>query len=176
MDEILKELKDNSITRARNQAIGNEIIARAGAIKKQILDEACVRARADSAAEIKAGTGQERGLYYKEEIERAKRKESRNVNQEVRNWRISYKEKKEQEFRNTLDAEVRATNSAAIIQAANELGLKPSDFKDTSTAKEKAQKPGPPLSSGPPPAKAGSKRTASGNMAPPPPPPAPAPQ
>ena len=174
MKDIQKELNENPVTSDRQEATGKEIIARAGAFKKMLLDQARKDVRTSCAEEIKAAAEQERASYYKEELERVQREESRNVNQEVRNWRISYKEKKEQEFQSALDAEVKAANIAAVIQAAKELGLKPSDFKGAQSAGEKTHRPGPPLNIGPPPAKAGSKRTASGNMAPPPPPPTPA--
>ena len=174
MKDLKKELDENPATNERQHAIGREIIERAKGFNQQLLDQARKRARAESAEQIQAAAEQERASYYKEELERIQREESRNVNQEVRNWRISYKEKKEQEFQSALDAEVRTANIAAVIRAAKELGLKPSDFRDAQITNGKTPKPGPPLSVGLPPAKAGSKCTASGSMAPPPPPAAPA--
>ena len=174
MKDIQKELDENPMSNDRQKAIGQEVIARAGLIKQKLFDQACKDIRAECSEQIKAFAEQERARIHKEELERVTREESRNVNQEVRNWRISYKEKKEQEFQSALDAEVKAANIEAVIKAARELGLKPADFRSLQTASEKAHKPGLPLSMGPPPTKAGSKRTASGNMAPPVPTPAPA--
>ena len=175
MSDLQKELNDNPFTTDRQQSLKNEILAQAGNLKKQVLDQAREAMRRDCAAEAKAVAEQEQAAIYKEELERVTREVSRDVNQEVRNWRISYREKKEQEFQATIDAEVKASNIAAIVQAAKELGLKPLDFRNPQGSGEKAHKPNHPLSGGPSPPLAGAKRTASGSMPPLGPTPGPAP-
>ncbi|KAF8265194.1 hypothetical protein EI94DRAFT_1831353 [Lactarius quietus] len=91
---------------------------------------------------------------HKEEMEKVQREVSQDVSQEVRNWRIAYKEKREKEFQ----------------AGCENLGLSPSDLivAPGGTASPGRPLPRPPSSSmGPPPApRAGSKRTASGNSVP----------
>ena len=157
LDEILAslhaELTSNSWITARQQALADELALQVGTLKNQLLEEAKNAIRAEAGGEIRAVAEKECALLHKEEKERVQREVTRDVHQEVRNWRIAYKEKRESEFQGTLDAEVRATNKEAIIRAAKGLGLLVSD--------------GPGKSNPPPqrPAQAGTKRTASGNSA-----------
>ena len=163
--DLEKELSENMWLSNRQEVLAKELILQVGTLRNHVLGEARAAARRDSTGAMKAEAEKERDLIYKEELECVKRDVSREVNQEVRNWRISYREKREQEFQTALDAEVKAANTLAVIKAARDLGMSPADFRNA-PGSEKPHKPGPPTSMGPPPAKAGSKRTASGNLPP----------
>ena len=160
LEEILTslhvELKGNTWLTDRQQALAAELALHVGSLNQALLEEAKNAIRTDAAAEIRATAEKERTLLQKEEKERVQREISRDVNQEVRNWRITYKEKREKEFQDALDTQVKANNKEALIRAAKELGL---HFSETQGKSIAAQKP----------AQAGTKRNASGNTAPPPP-------
>ncbi|KAF8264350.1 hypothetical protein EI94DRAFT_1871007 [Lactarius quietus] len=124
------------------------------------------------ANEVKAAIEEMRANMHKKETERIQCEVSRDVSQEVRNWRIVYKEKRERVCQEALDAEVKVNNKLAIIKAARDHGLTPSDFAMALGGKG----PPPRGTMGPPPQKTGAKRTASGNTATPARTPTPAPE
>ena len=157
LDEILttlrSELTNNVWITDRQQALAAELALQAGKLKALLLEEAKNAIRIDAAAEIRAAAECERSRLHKEEKERVWREVSCDVNQEVRNWRITYKEKKEKEFQESLDTQVRENNKDALIRAAKELGLHVSDDPGKTSVAQRAPQ-------------AGAKRTASGNTAP----------
>ena len=156
VESLRSELNGNSWITDRQQALAAELALQAGNLKKLLLEEAKGAMRVSAVEEIRSAAEKERATLHKEEKERVQREVSRDVNQEVRNWRIAYREKREVEFQSTLDTEVKAVNIEALIKAAKGLGLQVSvGTGKTNTVQNPPQ--------------AGSKRTASGNAALPPP-------
>ncbi|KAF8264272.1 hypothetical protein EI94DRAFT_1806029 [Lactarius quietus] len=166
-ESLLSELKTNPFQADRHLAIVNEILPVMNSLKEIAITKAREDTRKRDEDEIRAVVEKEQACMHKEETEKVQREVSCDVSQEVRNWRIAHKEKQEKEFQTMLDAEVKATNKIAVIKAARDLGLSPSDLiaAPGGTASPGRPLPKPPSTSmGPPPTLwAGSKRTASGN-------------
>lgn len=119
LDDILTSLCDELTGKSwltdRQQALAMELTLQVGNLKKQLLEEAKNAIQAEVAGEICAAAEKEHANLHKEEKEQVQWEVSCDVNQEVRNWQISYKEKREVEFQSALDTEVKTANVEGLI-------------------------------------------------------------